>query len=223
VDPLATVLILPSDHFVHPVGRFLEHIRRLVEMAEIFADRVVLLGVKADRPEVDYGWIEAGPIHDPVRRMLGKEGAPARTVKAFKEKPFPEDAQSYLRQGYLWNTMIMAVRVETLWKLGRQFLPDVVDSFEPFAETLRDGILGSPEFDVRTTNLLRTYHSLRPKNFSTGLLQCAPEHTLVTAMDDVLWDDWGRPSRIVESLSRIGRQPAFSQRDFAEEFGLCTA
>jgi len=211
-DPSATVLIFPSDHFVFPEQRFLTQINRLAEMAEAFQDRIVLLGVKPNRPEADYGWIKPGPIHNPGGLIATTNGTPARKVSSFKEKPSSQDAENFLQKGYLWNTMIMAVKIQTLWKLGQQFLPAVVSSFEPFVETLRTNRRCYPNFDVMKTGLVHTYASLRPENFSKGLLQRAPEHTLVTSMEDVLWDDWGRPDRIVESLAQIGHIPAFLGR-----------
>jgi mannose-1-phosphate guanylyltransferase len=223
VDPSATVLIFPSDHFVYPVKRFLSHIRRLAKMAEIFQDRIVLLGVKADRPETDYGWIKPGAIYGPVEFLSGTNGSQPLAVSSFKEKPSPEVAESYLKRGYLWNTMIMAVKVRALWKLGGQFMPTVVNSFKPFAKALRDSIGSYPELDLMKTSLFHTYGSLQPENFSRGLLQRAPGHTLVTSMNDVLWDDWGRPNRIVESLARIGRQPAFLEGSYGKGCELCTA
>jgi mannose-1-phosphate guanylyltransferase len=211
-DPSATVLIFPSDHFVFPVKRFLPQIQQLAEIAETFQDRIVLLGVKPNRPEADYGWIKPGPVHNPGGLKTEADGNLARTVDAFTEKPSPQDAENYRRKGYLWNTMIMAVKIQTLWKLGQRFLPAVVSSFDPFVGTSSDNRSCDPNFDLMKTDLVHAYSSLNPENFSKGLLQRAPEHILVTSMDDVLWDDWGRPDRIVESLAQIGRIPAFLGR-----------
>jgi hypothetical protein len=39
--------------------------------------------------------------------------------------------------------------------------------------------------------------------------QRAPEHVAVLEMTGVLWSDWGKPERIVNTLRQIGRQPIF--------------
>lgn len=221
-DPSATVLIFPSDHFVFPEQKFLSQVRRLAEMADTFQDRIVLLGVKPNRPEADYGWIKPGSIHNPDELIVTNNRNPARRVEAFKEKPSREDAENYLQRGYLWNTMIMAVRVQTLWKLGRKFLPAVVNTLEPFAEALTSGVHCYPESDLMKRSLLHTYRSLKPENFSKGLLQLATEHTVFISMEDVLWDDWGRPDRIVKSLAQIGHTPAFLGRLQRKGYDLCT-
>jgi hypothetical protein len=36
-----------------------------------------------------------------------------------------------------------------------------------------------------------------------------PERAAVVEMKGVLWSDWGKPAHIVDSLRRIGREPAF--------------
>jgi hypothetical protein len=47
------------------------------------------------------------------------------------------------------------------------------------------------------------------QNFSTGLLTPAAKKIGVMPMAGVLWSDWGREKRIVETLGRIGKQPNF--------------
>lgn len=51
-DPEATVVILPSDHFVHPQDAFLSTIRRAVRAAQGQPDKLVLLGVRPTRPRL---------------------------------------------------------------------------------------------------------------------------------------------------------------------------
>ncbi len=51
------------------------------------------------------------------------------------------------------------------------------------------------------------------RNFSADLLQRAPEKVVVMKLEDVLWSDWGKPERIVRSLDKIGRHPAFHSFD----------
>jgi mannose-1-phosphate guanylyltransferase len=203
-DPAATIVVFPSDHFVFPQKRFSRRVAELVTLANYYIDQIVLLGVKPDRPEADYGWIEPGQqcISDP----LNPSNHPVRRVAAFREKPSTREAMRFFEQDYLWNTMIFAVRAETLWKLGQQYFPEMIGLFEYLKSSLRsDG-----QVDGAEAVLSSIYEELRPQNFSRGLLQRAVDQTLVVPMEDVDWDDWGRPERIVDSLSRIGLRPSFS-------------
>jgi hypothetical protein len=46
-------------------------------------------------------------------------------------------------------------------------------------------------------------------NFSSEVLQKIPEHLGVMELEEVLWSDWGRPERIIETLEMLGKKPAF--------------
>lgn len=54
-DPNATVVIYPSDHFIYPENGFNEVIASAVQAAEELTDTLVLVGVPADRLELEYG------------------------------------------------------------------------------------------------------------------------------------------------------------------------
>jgi mannose-1-phosphate guanylyltransferase len=209
-DPAATILIFPSDHFVFPRERFLTHVRQLVTLANRYSRQIVMLGVKPDRAEVDYGWIEPGRTC--AKFTLSNSHNSARWVASFREKPSSDEAARFLEMGYVWNTMIMAVKAETLWQLGQQYFPEMMKFFE----RLRSALSDNTNENQADALLSAIYRDLPPQNFSRGLLQRAIGHTVVAPMDDVYWNDWGHPGRIVESLARIGRRPTFSVESVVE-------
>jgi len=210
-DPNATFVILPSDHFVYPEPLFVEELREFVRMAEAFDNRLILVGVKPDRPEPDYGWIQTG----------SGQGERIKQVRAFWEKPAYPQAAEFLRRGDLWNTMVMAAKGRSLWRLGKSFFPAMMEKFE----SLRSGLEAIYHGDTRGVGadpskvayshlslLQEIYEELTPADFSTELLQWASDQTLVFEMDDrVLWCDWGRPERIWNSLRSIRKTPRFSE------------
>ncbi len=203
-DPSATVLIFPSDHFVSSKDRFLLYVERAARMAELVNDRLVLLGAVPDRPDTDYGWIEPGAD------MSGAMGSGMeRAVKSFHEKPTESDAKRFFRDGYLWNTMIMAVKIKTLWALGHQFFPDMMRRFETLLPMLEAILKGTAGKGHEAIALAHIYQDLESTNFSREVLQRIPDQTVVLTMNDVDWNDWGRPARILESLTRIGKHPVF--------------
>src|SRR5437016_1598627 len=53
------------------------------------------------------------------------------------------------------------------------------------------------------------YQDLPIMDFASDVLQKVPDQLAVFELNDVLWSDWGRAERIVETLRRIGKQPAF--------------
>lgn len=193
--PQATVVIYPSDHFVYPEGRFLDAVRRSLLIAESRPDRLVLLGIAPDRLELDYGWIQPG------RFIAGPPGEPVQAVHSFLEKPDIAQADTALRAGALWNTLVFAVNADLLWTLGWQCIPDIM----PFFERLSRAV-GSPE-EGRVLKAI--YQDMPARNFSSDVLQRVPGHLAVVELSGVLWSDWGKPERIAETLRRIDRRPAF--------------
>ncbi|HVS04325.1 MAG TPA: sugar phosphate nucleotidyltransferase [Thermoanaerobaculia bacterium] len=190
-DPDAVVVVLPADHFVHPEEAFLRVLRRACRTVRRRPDRLLLIGAAADAAETDYGWIVPS-------LPLARE---ARPVARFVEKPSPEVARGLLAGGGLWNTMVMAVQVETLWSLGWLLLPRMMIGFEALRRDLARRRQAAPS----PAALATLYADLPSADLSRDLVQASPEATLVLPLAGVTWSDWGRPERIVESLAGLGR------------------
>ncbi|MBI2820652.1 MAG: NTP transferase domain-containing protein [Acidobacteria bacterium] len=196
-DPAATVLIFPSDHFISPEARFLRHAGQAALLAEQHPGSIVLLGATPRSPEVEYGWVRPG------RSLAGPHESAPRAVSAFREKPDAAEAARFYRSGYLWNTMIMATSLVTLWSLGRYFLPKTTERFQSLGSVIAVVNRGAAGREHESLALSHLYRNLQRANFSSDILQRAPERALILEMDDVDWDDWGRPARIAESLARL--------------------
>ncbi len=194
-DPEATVVLYPSDHFVYPEDRFLEVVQVALQAAERPPWRLVLLGVQPDRLELEYGWIQPGAtLHQSASGHV-------RAVQAFLEKPDVIQASRAMDSGAVWNTLILAAKLQKLWELGWQCFPEMMPLFERLCEAI-----GGPE-EGKVLDAI--YRVMPARNFSSELLQQVPEHVAMIQLDGVLWSDWGKPERIVETLRKIGKQPAF--------------
>ena len=193
--PQATAVLYPSDHFVYPEARFFETVRRALRVVKSWPNRVVMLGVAPDRLELDYGWIQPG------QSLADQSGEPVQDVRSFLEKPDAAQADAALRTGALWNTLVCAAKVELLWTLGWQCVPNIMPLFERLGQAI-----GGPE-EGRALDAI--YRDMPAKNFSSDLLQRVPEKLAVIELTGVLWSDWGKPERIAETLRRIDRRPAF--------------
>ncbi|GAB4108471.1 MAG: hypothetical protein Kow001_05900 [Acidobacteriota bacterium] len=205
VDPEALVLIVPSDHFVAPEREFVAFLDCAGACSAFLPpDSVLLVGTPAQRPETDYGWIQPGaPCIDlPC-------GKCAHRVAAFYEKPDQASARHLFSQGCLWNTMIVAARASALWELCRAHAPMTADRFDRFRSLAgRDGV-PSRWSERNWQALAELYAGIPALDFSKDLLQCSPERARVVRMEDVMWDDWGRPERLSATLRRLGRQGNF--------------
>lgn len=186
-DSGGTVTLLPADHFIREEARFMAHVARAVDAISRSPDIVVLLGIRPERPEPDYGWIVAD-------RPPAGEVAP---VRAFVEKPDPRRLAALFAEGALCNTLVTVARVGTLLTLFRRFLPDMVRRLASVADPLRP---------ARSSGCLeQVYRSLPRVNFSQAILERAPDALRALAVDGVEWSDWGSVQRVEATLQRMGR------------------
>jgi len=196
-DPQATVVLYPSDHFAYPEHRFAEGVRCATQAAKELKDYLLLLGVNPDRLEPEYGWIHPGA-------HLGSIGGNViRATKAFLEKPDIEGCRTAMTSGALWNTLVVAARIETLWEVGWQCFPEMMPLFERYERAI-----GTSQEE----KVLKSIYEVMPvRNFSSHLLERHPQRIAVMELKGVLWSDWGKPERILESLHRIGKRPSFPE------------
>jgi mannose-1-phosphate guanylyltransferase len=167
-----------------------------VAAAAASPERLVLIGVTPQGPELDYGWVQPGP-------RLDGDGAAAYEVAAFVEKPSPETGDAILSRGGLWNSMVLVGKVATFWNLGWKLVPEIMPLFARYREAV-----GTPREEVVLSAI---YEAMPLRDFSKDVLQKAPEKLAVLPLENVLWSDWGRPERIAETLRAIGAEPAFSE------------
>lgn len=196
-DPLATVVMYPSDHFISPESSFLMAVDQAVRGSNGLGGRPVLLAARPDSLDLEYGWIQPG-------RLLDQTGtADIRAVESFIEKPDEATARQARTTGSLWNTMVLAAKGKQLWSLGWKCFPDMMSRFE----RLKGAIDTAEQLRV----IEEIYEDLPKRNFSSHLLQCVPDRLAVMEMKDVLWSDWGNPERILSGLENIGRRPAMAE------------
>jgi mannose-1-phosphate guanylyltransferase len=194
-DPRAIVVVHPSDHFIYPEMRFLDCVRQAIASVETMPERLLLLGVQPDRLEVEYGWIRRGaPLN-------ASAAHPVHTVSSFLEKPAAAQADAVLREGGLWNTLVLVATVESLWQAGWACFPDMMPLFERLES--------SWDTSEEAVALETLYQEIPKHNFSSGMLQREPDRTAVMELSGVLWSDWGNPLRIAETIRRIGKTPTF--------------
>ncbi|MBO7070720.1 MAG: mannose-1-phosphate guanylyltransferase [Bacteroidales bacterium] len=124
-DPSANVVVTPAD----AVAMYVPEFRRVIGNAlEFTASRaaIVTIGINPTRPETGYGYIEAGGLVD----------GEIQAVKAFKEKPSMDVAESYLAAGnFLWNAGIFVWNVETILACLRRYKPGIAADMDRIMES----------------------------------------------------------------------------------------
>jgi mannose-1-phosphate guanylyltransferase len=94
----ANVIVLPSDHQINNEPEFLSVLADADEFVSNKSDSIITIGIKPDRPETGYGYIN---FKDIVKTVNEHD---VRNVNRFVEKPNLETAKTYFADGsYLWN------------------------------------------------------------------------------------------------------------------------
>jgi mannose-1-phosphate guanylyltransferase len=181
------VTIFPTDHCVedeHALHDALERAHKLLEPKD---PRVIVLGMRPDRPDPDYGWIDGGGAgHDglrPVRAVLEKPGTPA--------------AEHLFRAGAFWNSFILVARGEGLLRLFEETQPLLV---QLFASTMR-------HHGWSLATLRHLYGALPDVDFTRDVLARTTEHLHVLPVKPCGWTDLGTPERLGQWLRETHREP----------------
>lgn len=130
-DPAANIVVSPSDHVVSDVPRFQEAIAECLDFTAQ-SDAIVTLGMKPDRPETGYGYIEADLTYATLtNRNIFR-------VDSFKEKPNIEVARQYIQKpNYFWNSGIFIWNVATIVNAFRVYQPQMAAIFESIRDKYR--------------------------------------------------------------------------------------
>jgi len=182
-DPQARILILPADHYVAEEPVLEAAMRCALEDIQRHPPGVVLLGIEADEPDPELGYIVTNSAAHP--RLRG--------VHRFTEKPAVHEAARLIREGALWNSFILACRAQSLIDLIGQRCPDVVQMFQ--AVGVHD-----------EARLRELYHEIPDVDFSRHVATGQEHRLAVMAVPRCGWSDLGTPHRLAQTLARWPRQ-----------------
>jgi len=180
-DADAAVLVLPSDHHVADEAQLAAAAAAALGSVADGAAGILLVGVPAEAPVPDLGWIVPASCEQLAR------------VAAFVEKPDPAHAQRLFAAGALWNTFIFAARARTLRAQIGRAVPGV-------AEEIRDALL------LGGDALHRLYDVMPGFDFSTRVLQRSTEELRLLRAPACGWTDLGTPERVAQCLARLRRE-----------------
>jgi len=193
--PDGAVAIFPSDHYVSDDCRFMAQVDQAFEFVQALPQRVVLLGIEACAPEVEYGWIEPGV---PLVRGWSSSFRNFLRVRRFHEKPPKAIAEELFRAGGLWNSFVIVGNIKRLIALIARALPDLHGAFRAIERTL------GTSFERKAIECL--YRDLPAANFSYEVLQNAFSSMAVLPVTGLEWSDLGTPDRLLAVLKRIERE-----------------
>lgn len=183
-EPNAVTLVLPSDHVVKGRREFIADVRTAVRAAQ--SRRLVVFGVKPDRPETGYGYIRVGG-------RVGSLGRGVFTVQRFVEKPDHKSAVKLSSSGFhYWNSGMFVWRTDTLLEGIRKHLPALAAALETFCTGF-----SKPKLRERVR---RFYSDVEAVSIDYGLLEKASNIVMVKA--SFSWDDLGSWLSLERILSK---------------------
>ncbi|MDB5106213.1 MAG: mannose-phosphate guanylyltransferase [Fibrobacteres bacterium] len=192
-DPQGVMLVLTADHAIAPPAKFAQAMKAAASVAAE-GNSLVTFGIKPDRPEVGFGYIET----DGDQRKA--EGLDTFAVKRFVEKPDRATAQGYVDSGrFFWNSGMFAWRVDYLWKQFRRHQPEIAGIFEKAGDL-------NPKSPAFAAKLAKIYKTVPEISIDNGIMEKADRIRVV--VPEFSWDDIGSWS----ALDRLHKPDAGGNR-----------
>ncbi|HEX4085988.1 MAG TPA: sugar phosphate nucleotidyltransferase [Chthoniobacteraceae bacterium] len=183
-DSGATMVVLPADHLIQDRKAFQATLCTAVTAARETGE-VVTIGIKPTWACPGFGYIEmAGPV-----KLKGETGGQAvHDVARFREKPNPELAEQFLRQGnFRWNAGMFIWPLSAILSSLEQHAPELAN----FVQALHAG------GDFKAT-VAERFPDLPKISIDYAIMEKAERVLMVEAGFD--WDDVGSWTAVAKYL-----------------------
>ena len=188
-NPGAEMAILPADHLVRDRAEFRRILRGAMDIARV-SKQIVTIGIKPTWACPGYGYIERGAE---APELTSPGGVLLWKVVRFREKPSPEVAEQFVRQGtFTWNGGMFIWSVETARRELARHVPELAQFVTAVAET--DDLAGV---------LANRYSGLPKTSIDYALMEKLERSYNVEATFD--WDDVGSWLSVAQYLPEDGR------------------
>lgn len=184
IAPGEPVALLPADHFIPD-----DEIYR-AQLAEAMAcvKTVVTFGIRPDRPETGYGYIETDSKSDEARIGL-----------QFVEKPDLATAEGYVRDGrHLWNSGMFIWDPDFFAATAAAEMPEIVAKMGPAVESF-----GTSRFGAA---LVEAYRDCPADSLDFAVMEKLSGFTVLPAnfrwSDLGSWNAWGELAKPLAGTNR---------------------
>lgn len=187
-NPKATMMVLPSDQLITDVDSYQSVMADALTAAE-HNEALLTIGIKPTWACPSFGYIERGDTAQIDGPSLSN--APCEVTR-FREKPNPELAETFLRQGnFAWNAGMFIWSVPTVTSELAQHTPELAEFIEEISQS---------------TNVIQTVNAkfpeLTPISIDYALMEKASRVLNIEATFD--WDDVGSWISIAKYLDNQG-------------------
>lgn len=186
-DPNATLVFLPSDHFIRDEAAISSSLQRGIDHLRKEPQTLLLIGITPEEPESELGYIVP---HEP-------RGEGVFAVREFVEKPSRAEAEALLTAGAVWNSFIFAVRATTLLELFAQRHAMQV-------ARLRRALFRDAWRTHGGASLAAVYGTLDDTDFSREILAGNEATLRLLLAPRCGWTDLGTPARVGRCVQQLG-------------------
>ena len=185
-DHGATMIVLPADHLIKDKEAFQNTLRTAVKAAQETGE-LITIGIKPTWACPGFGYIEQGA---PVKLASDPDGQPVHNVVRFREKPNPELAEQFFKQGHFrWNAGMF------IWPLC-----SILSALEQHASPLSSFVSALHAGGDFATIVATRFPELPKISIDYAIMEKADRVLVVEAGFD--WDDVGSWTALARYLTQ---------------------
>lgn len=170
LDPKGILAVLPADHHIGNEAEYVRILKLGAATAELGG--LVTVGIKPNRPETGYGYIEVGP----------ETGNGVHRAARFVEKPSLEKAEALLRTGnHVWNSGMFFFSAEAILSEVAKHLPKLHKEVGEIDRAAAEG--------KEMAAIERLYPAMESISIDYGIMERAETVQVLPA--DFGWSDLG--------------------------------
>ncbi len=171
LNPAAKIMVCPSDHLILKQDEFRRCALSAFDFLETH-DALLTFGVKPNRPETGYGYIQLGEA----------AGDGFAKVKTFTEKPNEDLAKVFVESGeFFWNSGMFFWSADSIIKAFHDYAPEIAQTFDNAA-----GVFGML---AEQTYINENYASCPNISIDFAIMEKAPN--VYVEQVDFGWSDLG--------------------------------
>jgi mannose-1-phosphate guanylyltransferase len=175
-DPEGTMIVMPADHVIEPGELFRKTARAAVTVIDADPSAFVTFGIKPNRPETGYGYIECGEALGAI------DGIALHRVDQFREKPDRDTAERFLAEGrFVWNSGIFVWRARAILDALARHRPGLAEALDRIGQAL-----GTPD---EAETIAREYPLLEKVPIDKAVMEKALNVRVLEVIYD--WNDVG--------------------------------
>ncbi|MCP2619471.1 sugar phosphate nucleotidyltransferase, partial [Candidatus Aminicenantes bacterium AC-335-K20] len=185
-DSDATIVALPSDHYIRDKNRFNKVLNACLKMAQT-GEYIITIGIEPSYPATGYGYIHYSP-----KQTFEAEGMKFYWVEEFKEKPNLEEAIKYLAEReYFWNSGIFIWNVKSFSEKLKKYTPELHADYIALYEALEKN---------EKEKAIEIFQKFPSTSIDYALMEKAKG--ILVIKGDFGWSDVGSWSSLAEILPR---------------------